>query len=298
MGFSGSTFTWMRGVNATSFKGARLDRALGNAEWKLLYPNATVEHLPIMGSDHAPLLINTQPRQIQRSEKSFRFNAWPTHPNFYTFVDSVWDKSKDLESNKRIMAKALADWNTNTFGNIFRRKNRLLARLGGIQRSLSHKPRSDLIRLEKRLRLELDENLYQEELIWLQRPREEWIASGDWNTKFYHVAIATKNNINKIKELKDDNGQILDSEIAIREHVRKYFITLFSEDSNTNQELSLHNKFPTLSEADWTEINQPFSSEEIKIALFEMTPTKTPGPDGYTAGFYQKTWGTVCFDFF
>lgn len=37
---------------------------------------------------------------------------------------------------------------------------------------------------------------------------------------------------------------------------------------------------------------------EIKHALFDMAPWKSPRPDGYHAGFYQNTWqligGNVC----
>ncbi|XP_019177832.1 PREDICTED: uncharacterized protein LOC109173030 [Ipomoea nil] len=77
LGYTGSSFTWMRGVDKPSFKAARLDRALSNIEWKLRFPNAEVQHLPMINSDHSPLLLNTDRLPIDPTLKSFRFNsAW------------------------------------------------------------------------------------------------------------------------------------------------------------------------------------------------------------------------------
>jgi hypothetical protein len=37
-------------------------------------------------------------------------------------------------------------------------------------------------------------------------------------------------------------------------------------------------------------LDAPFATEEVKIALFEMYPTKAPGPDGFPAHFFQRNW--------
>jgi hypothetical protein len=37
-------------------------------------------------------------------------------------------------------------------------------------------------------------------------------------------------------------------------------------------------------------LNIHFSDQEVRKALFMMHPNKVSGPDGFTAGFYQKHW--------
>ena len=40
-------------------------------------------------------------------------------------------------------------------------------------------------------------------------------------------------------------------------------------------------------------LSRQFTTEEVKVNLFQMGPTKALGPDGMNALFYQKFWHIV-----
>ena len=53
---------------------------------------------------------------------------------------------------------------------------------------------------------------------------------------------------------------------------------------------------PTLSEFQAAQLDLPISDDEIVLAVQQLGPLKTPGPDGIPATLYQKYWSTVRID--
>lgn len=82
--FEGESHTWSRGLTIETRCSARLDRALCNSEWGLIFTSAKMKHLPVLASDHCPLLIS--PNGFAPTESllhPFKFQAaWLKHENF------------------------------------------------------------------------------------------------------------------------------------------------------------------------------------------------------------------------
>lgn len=50
---------------------------------------------------------------------------------------------------------------------------------------------------------------------------------------------------------------------------------------------------PLLTEAQQQALCRPVTEEEIKEAVWSIDPRKSPGPDGFSSGFYRSAWSTI-----
>lgn len=61
----------------------------------------------------------------------------------------------------------------------------LETRIVGTQRSLETMDSANLVRLERELQEEYQQPFSQEEILWFQKSREQWVQFDDRNTSFF-----------------------------------------------------------------------------------------------------------------
>lgn len=289
--FAGPKFTWRGKVRGRLIK-SRIDRVLSNDEWNIHMPNAFVRHLARTHSDHNPILLCFGQATKHTRQKSFKFEAsWLLNQNLKDVVRNNWFAEKDFPSTLARCAAGLTHWNNHDFGNIFKRKRRLQARLLGIQTAIDSGLPGNLARLEHKLLEEYNDVLLHEQVLWFQKSREEAATLQDRNTRFFHLSTINKRQKSVIRSLKDDRGNWISNNDQLKLLAVNYFRNLFTAIPGDQPRLASF--FPPLSHLEWADLTKPVDKKEVRNAIFSMGPYKSPGPDGFQPVFFQKFWDVI-----
>lgn len=112
LGFVGARFTWNHGTNTTARHLARLDIAIGDDEWRRLFPMVMERHLSHCHSDHCPLLLElVEECSNQLGDRPFCFEAaWITNTGFVEVLKE-WKNEMRLPSALKDFVVKLKAWN-------------------------------------------------------------------------------------------------------------------------------------------------------------------------------------------
>ena len=233
LGFAGPKFTWTNSRPISSLILERIDRCFANPAWRILYPDALVTHLPRTFSDHCPVLLELCRVNVNQQNKPFRFQTmWLFHQDFPRVVQHAWADNRDLQEAILNFVGKAKQWNVEVFGNLFAKKRRVLARLNGTQKALANNPNAFLLDLEQQLISEYSLILMQEEEYWALKSRLNSATFGDRTTSFFHLSTIVRRQRNKIRCLKDVEGNWMTNEVEIKEYIRNGFRKLYMTDLN------------------------------------------------------------------
>lgn len=137
------------------------------------------------------------------------------------------------------------------------------------------------------LRVRFNELLSLDEIYWKQRSHVLWLKEGDRNSAFVHRKASNRRSRNKIKGLTNEDGHWQSDP-----NYENIFKTE-GFDLEALQEV-LASVQPCVSPAMNESLLASYTDEEIKWALFQMHPSKSPGPDCMSPFFFFiKSIGTL-----
>ncbi|XP_041011395.1 uncharacterized protein LOC121255185 [Juglans microcarpa x Juglans regia] len=143
------------------------------------------------------------------------------------------------------------------------------------------------------LQKEFDASLEEVDLKWCQRAKQKWLKDGNRNTKFFHKCASVKKQKNLIQKLQTKVGQILTNPDDIGGEFQSVFRDLFTSFNPIVPNSLLENLRPTVMLEMNFSLTKVYSREEIELAIFQMNPLGSPGPDGFPVIFFQKHWHIV-----
>ncbi|KAL8143934.1 hypothetical protein V2J09_016966 [Rumex salicifolius] len=256
MGFSGSSYTWNRGPKDAPTVSKRLDRVFTNIQGRLQWTDACVRHLPAIKSDHNPIYLTLSAANlVDRSRRPFRFESmWTLHPQFMPFVESKWQRSSSTITALSNLKTDLQGWNREVFGNLQYIKDKLFRRIEGVERALANGAPTRLLKLQNRLKEELEDVLQQEEVLWFQKSRKNGLKGVTGIQPFFMlVPLFVVDGTTLLYTLPSTN--MINAPLP-------------------------HGGFPRIDSGDLLALLQPFSDDEIWNGVKGMGAHKAPGIDG------------------
>lgn len=302
LGFHGLLYTWDNRQEGDRNVKVRLDRALGDDRFMSQLGVTEVFHLPLAESDHCGLLVEVREtvipgrRRGRRKPRPFRYeNMWKSHGEYMEFVNRTWDPGEGpcnltaVSSALMSVQSALKKWDREVFGSVKEKVKKLRADL---EMERSQTLYTGPTTREREIVAELADVLAREETMERQRSRISWLREGDRNTAFFQAKARARNRTNRIKVLTDEAGHTFTEQEDLERLACQFYQNLFSAQGDLQPELICQH-VPQKVTPEMRELEQPFTELEVESALFQMAPNKSPGVDGFSAGFFQTHWQLV-----
>ncbi|KAJ8422266.1 hypothetical protein Cgig2_000654 [Carnegiea gigantea] len=228
-------------------------------------------YLPSSLSDHTPLLIqfSSSPRPLVR----FQFyDMWIKHKDFSHLLACIpslhatLPKMQHLKIYLNKLRPMLMKLNRHHFADL---------------RAQPDAARLELTTLQSKLAEDSIFHSYSSK-----------IKYGDDNTRLFHARARQRKLSSYIYSLADDGGNYVEGFDQVKHIMIAFYKNLLGKaaDSRKNVDLQVIHHGPTLSPEDQMGLCKAFTNKDIKDALHSIPSFKSPGPDGYSSGFFKAIW--------
>ena len=97
--------------------------------------------------------------------------------------------------------------------------------------------------------------------------------------------------MNQINRSRNEKGEVTTDNAEIQRIIKDYYEQLYVNKMDNLEEMDGFLEkfnFPKLNQEEIEILNRPITSTEIETVIRNLPANKSPGPDGFTAEFYQK----------
>lgn len=304
LGFKGPKFTWRNNQSGDSFIMERIDMAFANSQWRESHEHAMVFVEPAIGSDHNPLILNTDV-PLNKVGKPFKFESfWVTEEECKEVVSEAWSQVREDPVTLKVCKKLrnckdkLKAWSLRKFGNLRLKIGVTKDQLAEVQKQLQSGFHSDLAAQEKFLMGTLEDLWQKDAMYWHQRSRIKWLQMGDKNSRFFHLSTIQRRQCNQIMRLKDSNGVWRSEQKDISGIIKLHFQEVYTGPPSRDFE-DIISLVDQVISPEWNaQLTKAITREEVQLAAFQLGPLKAPGSDGFPGIFYQSYWEIVGEDVF
>ena len=298
---SGSRYTWSNKQSPPIM--CVLDRVLVSNSWEDRFNLASVLTAPRLGSDHNPLIVDTnnEIRVINRGYY-FRYSAhWAKQDGFCDWVQSKWPyrvKVNPLDHWHIVSSKlrrAIKGWGQNVDSYQKRYKMEIMKRITELDEISENRELAQL-EWEERYMLEKEilKVLSDEEIQWQRKGGEKWLLDGDRNTGYFHKRATGRKKKMHISAL-EQGDQMLNTPKQLKKHITDYYKSLFGkvEMADIHLEADMWPAEQRSSHVENEGLVRKFSFEELDFAIKEMKNNTAPGLDGFSVEFFKTFWSLI-----
>eukprot|EP00253_Pinus_taeda_P028344 PITA_28344 len=267
-------FTWNNRRGGKNQIASRLDRFLLSKQ--ILNRDVFIETkiLPGLGSDHWPIRLEIDIKKIMSRVKG------------KGKMHTIQLKLKEI--------KGKIKWNREEFGNIMEEKQKLEKEMENIQQEIILEGRDEeWSKEEGRIINQLEERRKQEEIMWRQKSRINWLHEGEMNTKCFHQVMIQNRQRNRIFSIKNAEGERVIEQGGIEKALVEYHKEILTEPQEARGEAIDHicKEIPKLITMEQNKaLMRAATMEEVEEVVMNMKKGKAPRPDGFTVEFYQAGW--------
>nr|GEX25757.1 RNA-directed DNA polymerase, eukaryota [Tanacetum cinerariifolium] len=281
----GSSFTW---CHKSATKTSKLDIFLISEKNMNTYPNITAITLERYLSDHRPILLRES--HFDYGPNPFRFfHHWIEMEGFSKVVeDAFFHHWIEMEGFSKVVEDAWREGPCDESNAIIN----MMIKLKYLKTNIREWNKKNMLSA-KNIKAK-----YKDELEAL----EAIIDKGDGNVEVVNKRMEVVNTLRKI-------DKICSSEMAQKAKVKwsiewmrilvsfmgeffHHFSSKFDKPDARRKHIEM--KYPkTLTCDQQVELESDVSNEEIKRAVWDCRIDKSPGPDGFTFGFFRRFWNLI-----